>query len=144
MENEHVISGLIRKRKEIAGLIEDVQLRMRQLIIDLDNIDATIRLFQPEIDLEEIRPSPLPPRHSAYKGRDEPACPSRAPQQWARHDQSGTRLPRHGRARAERPRQAPCPAHRQADRRLPQALQGQGTLRSTKGSGSFLLWEIAR
>jgi hypothetical protein len=39
MENEHVIGGLIRKRKELAALIEDAQLKMRQAIIDLDALD---------------------------------------------------------------------------------------------------------
>jgi hypothetical protein len=68
MKNEHVLSGLIEKRREIAGQIEAVQMQLRQLIIDIDNVDATIRLFQPDIDLEEIRPKPLPPRHTAFKG----------------------------------------------------------------------------
>jgi hypothetical protein len=68
MENEHVITGLIRKRAEIAGQLEAAQTQVRQLIIDLDNVDATIRLFNPDIDLAEIRPKPLPPRHMAFKG----------------------------------------------------------------------------
>lgn len=68
MENEHVLAGLIRKRAEIAGQIEATQLHLRQLVIDIDNVDATIRLFKPDIDLEEIRPKPLPPRHTAFKG----------------------------------------------------------------------------
>ena len=65
---EHVLSGLIRKRAEIAGALEGAQSQVRQLIIDIDNVDATIRLFAPDIDLEEIRPKPLPPRHAAFKG----------------------------------------------------------------------------
>jgi hypothetical protein len=68
MENEHVLSGLIRKRAEIAGELEAAQNRVRQLIIDIDNVDATICIFQPDIDLDEIRPKPLPPRHAAFKG----------------------------------------------------------------------------
>lgn len=68
MENEHVLSGLIRKRAEIAGELEAAQTRVRQLILDIENVDATIRLFAPDIDLEEIRPKPLPPRHMAFKG----------------------------------------------------------------------------
>jgi len=68
MAETHVVSALIRKRAEIAGQIEQAQSDLRQLIIDLDNLDATIRLFKPNIDLEEIRPKPLPPRHHAYKG----------------------------------------------------------------------------
>ncbi len=68
MENEHALSGLIRKRAEIAGQFEHYQAKARQLVIDLDNVDATIRMFEPDIDLAEIRPKPLPPRHAAYKG----------------------------------------------------------------------------
>lgn len=68
MENEHVLSGLIKKRAEIAGQIDHAQTALRQLIIDLDNLDATIRLFAPDIDLEEVKPKPLPPRHAAFKG----------------------------------------------------------------------------
>jgi len=68
MENEHTISGLIRKRAEIAGQLEAAQMQVRQLIINLDSLDATIRLFAPDIDLEEIRPKPVPPRHTAFHG----------------------------------------------------------------------------
>ena len=68
MENEHVLSGLIRKRAEIAGELEAAQARVRQLIIDVDSVDATIRLFDPNIDLAEIKPKPLPPRHAAFQG----------------------------------------------------------------------------
>ncbi|HJS84680.1 MAG TPA: hypothetical protein VJ779_04415 [Acetobacteraceae bacterium] len=66
MENEHTISGLIRKRAEIAGQLEAARTRVRQLVTDLDSLDATIRLFAPDIDLEEIRPKPVPPRHTAF------------------------------------------------------------------------------
>ncbi|MEO9188545.1 MAG: hypothetical protein ABI224_00865 [Acetobacteraceae bacterium] len=68
MENEHTISGLIRKRAEIAGELEAAQMQVRQLVINLDSLDATIRLFAPDIDLEEIRPKPVPPRHTAFHG----------------------------------------------------------------------------
>ena len=68
MAESHVVSALIGKRAEIAGRIEHFQSTLRQLIIDLDNLDAAIRLFKPDIDLEEIKPKPLPPRHQAYQG----------------------------------------------------------------------------
>lgn len=68
MEYEHTISGLIRKRAEIAGQLDAAQTQVRQLIINLDSLDATIRLFAPDIDLEEIRPKPVPPRHTAFDG----------------------------------------------------------------------------
>lgn len=68
MADPHVLTGLVAKRSESAGQIEHVQTTLRQLIIDLDNLDATIRIFRPDIDLEEIRPKPFPPRHAAFKG----------------------------------------------------------------------------
>src|SRR3954470_16059035 len=68
MAEPHVLTGLIAKRGELAGLLEHHQAAGRQLLIDLDSVDATIRLFAPDIDLDEIRPKPLPPRHAAFKG----------------------------------------------------------------------------
>ncbi|MCG8691721.1 MAG: hypothetical protein MI806_10980 [Minwuiales bacterium] len=68
MAQSHTLSGLISKRAEIAGRIEHAQAELRQLIIDLDNLDHTIRLFDPDIDLAEIKPKPLPPRNQTYKG----------------------------------------------------------------------------
>lgn len=68
MVKSHVVSGLIAKRSELAGKIEFTQTELRKLIIDLDNLDATIRLFDPEIDLVEIKPKPLPARNTAFRG----------------------------------------------------------------------------
>ncbi len=68
MENEHVVSGLIRKRAEIAGRVEKMQTDLRQLMIDLDHLDETIRMFAPDVDILTIRPKPMPPKHQAYRG----------------------------------------------------------------------------
>jgi hypothetical protein len=68
MENEHALNALLRKRAELAGRFEHHQAEARQLLIDLDNVDATIRMFAPDIDLAAVKPKPLPPRHAAYKG----------------------------------------------------------------------------
>lgn len=38
------------------------------MVIDLDSLDATVRLFAPDIDLDEIRPKPLPTRNHAFRG----------------------------------------------------------------------------
>jgi len=63
MENEHVLSGLIRKRAEIARQLEAAQMQARQLIINLDSLDATIRLFAPDIDLvRTVQPVAKPAR----------------------------------------------------------------------------------
>ncbi|WP_086739010.1 hypothetical protein [Erythrobacter colymbi] len=65
----NVISGLLTKRAEIAGLVEGLQDRLREALINLDHIDQTILLFDPEADLAEVKAKPLPPRHIAFKGQ---------------------------------------------------------------------------
>jgi hypothetical protein len=67
MTNEHVLSGLIAKRAEIAGKIETMQREIRTLVVSLDHVDAAIRIFDPNVDLEDIK-AKLPPRHMAFKG----------------------------------------------------------------------------
>src|SRR5881227_2625876 len=64
----HVVTGLIDKRREIAGKIEDLQVQMRQAVADLDHIEASLRIFKPDLDLEEIMPRPVPPPHAAFRG----------------------------------------------------------------------------
>jgi hypothetical protein len=68
MAQSHVLSGLIDKRAELAGRIEAAQTELRLLLITLDNLDATIRLFDPNIDLDEVRPKALPARNTAFRG----------------------------------------------------------------------------
>lgn len=65
----NVLSGLLTKRSEIAGLAEGLQDRLREALINLDHVDQTILLFDPEADLAEIKAKPLPPRHVAFKGQ---------------------------------------------------------------------------
>jgi hypothetical protein len=67
-EQPNVLHALIRKRSEIAGRIEHLQEEMRAAVIDLDNIDASIHIFDPELELEAIKPKPVPPRHQAFRG----------------------------------------------------------------------------
>ena len=67
MKNEHVLSGLIAKRAELAGQIETLQRDMRDLVAAISHVDAAIRLFDPNADLEDIKPK-LPPRNQAFKG----------------------------------------------------------------------------
>lgn len=142
MAEPHVLTALIRKRAEIAGQIEHAQTTLRQLIIDLDNLDHTIRLFRPDIDLEEIRPKPLPPRNQAFKGEV-----SRLLLAALRQSQGMTTqdLARH--VMAER-------GLNTADKRLVRTigkrvgsalrhLRTRGLVRSEKGPGQCLVWKIS-
>ena len=47
----HVVTALIEKRRELAGKIEGLQGQLKQAVVDLDNVESTLRLFAPEIDL---------------------------------------------------------------------------------------------
>ena len=64
----NTVSGLVRKRAEIAGQIEVAQIALRRMIADLDHIDAAIRIFAPEIATETIKGRPNPPQHQALRG----------------------------------------------------------------------------
>ena len=47
MEDDNVVIGLHRKRQVIADELELAQGRVRQLVLDIDAVDATILLFRP-------------------------------------------------------------------------------------------------
>jgi hypothetical protein len=64
----HTLAGLVAKRAEIAGRIEALQVEMREMIIALENLDATIRLFEPNYAIENIRPKPVPAAYKAFPG----------------------------------------------------------------------------
>lgn len=55
MSESHVVSGLIAKRSELAGLIQHHQEAMRRLGADLDHLNAAIKLFDPTFDLRTIK-----------------------------------------------------------------------------------------
>ena len=56
IERPNTLSGLVDKRREIAGKVGETRALLRQLIIDLDHVDAAIRLFDPTYDVEGLRP----------------------------------------------------------------------------------------
>lgn len=143
MSEPHVLTGLMTKRAELAGLLEHHQAQARQLMIDLDAIDQALRLFKPDIELETIRPKPLPPRHAAYKG--EVARIVLGTLRDAKRPCSTQELTMH--VMAER-------GMNTADKRLVRTVgkrvgaclrhhRAKGLIRSVKGLGDRLAWEIA-
>lgn len=143
MTHEHTISGLLAKRSEIAGKLEHHQSLVRQLIIDLDNIDATIRMFAPDIELNEIKPKPLPPRSAAYKGEVSRIVLETL--RTAKHPCSTQELTMH--VMAERGMNTADKALvRIVTKRVGACLRhhrNKGILRSNEGLGQLLMWEIA-
>jgi hypothetical protein len=49
MAASHVVTALVTKRAEMAGLIEHHRKEMGRLAVDLAYLDATLKLFSPEI-----------------------------------------------------------------------------------------------
>lgn len=65
-EKPNTVSGLIDKRRELAGRIEHAQRELQALIADLDHIDAAIRIFDPDADLGRAKRYPI--AFHAFKG----------------------------------------------------------------------------
>ena len=62
------IHGLLRKRGEMTIEIEALRARLEQSMAALDHIDATIRVFKPDIGLEDMPERPVPPPNAAFRG----------------------------------------------------------------------------
>lgn len=68
MDTSHpVLTGLLRKRQEIADELEKVQNQVRELVLRLDALDVTIRLFNPTVEIGAVRVKPVPRRHAAVR-----------------------------------------------------------------------------
>ena len=63
----HVVSGLIAKRAEIAGLIEYHLQEAKRIGADLQHLDATIRLFAPDYDMRSVRAKQYRRKNSHFK-----------------------------------------------------------------------------
>lgn len=59
MAETHVVSALRAKRAEISGYIHDLEKKVKTWRARLAHIDATIKIFSPEID-----PDAIPPRRT--------------------------------------------------------------------------------
>jgi hypothetical protein len=62
------VRGLVKKRGEISGRIHALQEEAARLVAALDHIDQTIRLFDPEIDFQDMPVKLLPPPNAAFRG----------------------------------------------------------------------------
>lgn len=66
IERPNTVAGLIEKHREVAGKIEHVRKVLNGLVFDLEALEHTIRLFDPDAELG--RAKPLPSEHAAFKG----------------------------------------------------------------------------
>lgn len=143
--NAFVVSGLIKRRAQLAGDIEKAHESLRGMVLDLENLDATILQFDPDFKVEMIRPKAF-----------------RSPKDWSNRGQM-TRIVLSILRQAAEPLTSRDVAlellvERALDKndqrllrlmtkRVGVALREQknkGVVRADQGPGQYMLWEIAR
>lgn len=66
---DYVVSGLVKRRAELAGEIERTHEALRKMVIDLEHLDAAIVQFNPAFVPEAIRAKTFrPPKDWAKRG----------------------------------------------------------------------------
>jgi hypothetical protein len=65
-ERPNTVAGLVAKHKELCDLRERYHAEIKKLTVDIDHLDACIRLFDPAADTYEIKQYVT--RHRAQKG----------------------------------------------------------------------------
>jgi hypothetical protein len=67
MAETHVIGALRNKRAELAGMLRQLEQQLVQQRADLAHLDAAMRLFDPEIRPNEIRPKQPRERNAWFR-----------------------------------------------------------------------------
>ena len=67
---DYVLLGLTKRRAELTGEIERLHETLRKLVADLKSLDATIRQFAPDFQMETIKPKAFrPPKDWSNRGQ---------------------------------------------------------------------------
>ena len=65
-DRPNTVAGLVAKHKELSGLRDRYRAEIKKLTVDIDHLDAAIRLFDPQADTYAIREYVT--KHRAQKG----------------------------------------------------------------------------
>jgi hypothetical protein len=66
---DYVLTGLVKRRSELAGEIERTHQHLHKIVADIEVLDATILQFDPTYQFEAIKPRALRPlKDSAKRG----------------------------------------------------------------------------
>lgn len=92
-ERPNTVAGLVAKHAELSALRDKYKAEIKKLTVDIDHLDATIRLFDPEADTYAIKQYVV--KHRAQKGSvkrfvltalreaDEPLTSRQIAERWA-------------------------------------------------------------
>jgi hypothetical protein len=143
--NAFVLSGLVKRRAELAGDIEKTHEALRKMVLDLENIDATILQFDPDFRVETIQPKAFrPPKDWSNRGQMSRIILSilrQASEPLTTRDIALQLLVERALDKSDQR------LLRIMTKRVGVALRGQkenGVVRSDQGPGQYMLWEVAR
>lgn len=143
--NAFVLSGLVKRRAELAGDIEKTHEALRKMVLDLENIDATIVQFDPDFRVETIQPKAFrPPKDWSNRGQMSRIILSilrQAAEPLTSRDIALQLLVERALDKSDQR------LLRLMSKRVGVALRGQrenGVVRCDQGPGQYMLWEIDR
>lgn len=143
--NAFVVSGLVKRRAELAGDIEKAHECLRKMVLDLENLDATILQFEPDFRCETIKPKAFrPPKDWANRGQMSRIVLSilrQASEPLTSRDIAMELLIERAMDKGDQR------LLRVMTKRVAVALRGQkdkGVVRAEQGPGQYMVWEISR
>ncbi|MXO58133.1 hypothetical protein GRI89_01045 [Altererythrobacter salegens] len=140
-----VLNGLIKKRAEIAGRIQAIHEEAARLVADLDHLDCAIRLFDPEIDFQDLPVKALPPPNAAFRGEFQRSLLEmlRGTQRWQTTDELAVKVMVQRRMN-DSDRELRVLTRKRVGHAL-KRLQRKGVVANRKaGKGALLAWKITR
>jgi hypothetical protein len=142
---DYVLTGLVKRRAELAGEIEATHERLRKMIEDLEKLDSVILQFDPTHQVEAIRPKAFrPPPDWARRGEMTKAVLSilrQAAEPMTSRDIALEMLVTRALDKDDQKLLALM------TKRVGVALRMQrlnGIVRSEHGTGQYMVWEVAR
>lgn len=144
MTDTHVVSALKEKRIQVASQIEALQGQLRQATIDLDHVEAALRLFDPEVDIAALPPRKVAPVLYDTKGDTgriiletlRTATKPLTTEQVCQAVMVARRLDTNDKALCRT-------MMRRTNANLKHWAKKRGLIRSMPGPGQQLLWEVA-
>ena len=142
---DYMVTGLVAKRAELAGELAATHDRLRELVNQLEHLDATLRLVAPDMKVEAIRPKAFrPPEDWSKRGQMSRLVLSilrQAKEPLTTREIAAQML-------LERAMDAEdAKILRVMTKRVATALRDQrdkGRTTSIEGPGNYQLWEVAR
>lgn len=141
---DYVLSGLMKRRAELAGEANAIRTRLAQITTDTGHLDAVIRQFDPEYDTAAIRPKRPQGTEVAKRGERSRVLLDvlrKASEPIATAEVVRRVLAVQGQDPADKT------LVRQVSKRFEAALARQerlGVLRARREPGQMVLWEVAR